>query len=272
MIQKKSEDAVSPVIGVMLLLVVTIVIAAVVAVFASGVGADAEPAPTTVLDVVDICDEGHSEVQSPGPITTTKWKLVAGSGDENDLIYGPQGIAFYYANKGEDSMEIIENKIFSNSGESVEFNGHQLRYKDGIWYVGGDAIVHSDDYVYPDKVDSAGFDAIRYYCTKEIITADGIFKPVIVTIDCLAGDILNKEKLSIKVYDSNGVLAAVKNQNSLSGTLNPGDTLAIQVDELLTNPYDSNDFNAVVEGDKVEVFVLYGEHVIVSKEMKVSGP
>ena len=50
---KKSnkEDAVSPVIGVMLMLVVTIVIAAVVAAFASGLGGDVESAPAAVLDV-----------------------------------------------------------------------------------------------------------------------------------------------------------------------------------------------------------------------------
>ena len=54
MIRKKSEDAVSPVIGVMLMLVVTIIIAAVVAVFASGVGMDAEPAPATAVDVVGV--------------------------------------------------------------------------------------------------------------------------------------------------------------------------------------------------------------------------
>jgi len=56
MIQTKSEDAVSPVIGVMLMLVVTIIIAAVVAVFASGVGMDAEPAPTTVVEIVEVSD------------------------------------------------------------------------------------------------------------------------------------------------------------------------------------------------------------------------
>lgn len=271
MIRKESEDAVSPVIGVMLLLVVTIVIAAVVAVFASGVGADAEPAPTTVLEVAEIYDAGYSNVQSPGDISTTKFALVAFSGNENDLIYGSQGIAMYYYNNGLDYDSAV-NALTDNTGNPVTFNGHEFSVKWGIWYVDGEAIVGSDGYVYPDKVDSEGFDVIRYYCTEEIITAEGIFKPVVVTINCLAGDILNKEKLSIKVYDSNGVLAAVKNQNSLSGTLNPGDTLAIQVDELLTNPDDPNDFNAVVEGDKVEVFVLYGEHVIVSKEMKVSGP
>ena len=52
-IMKKSnkEDAVSPVIGVMLMLVVTIVIAAVVAAFASGLGGDMESAPSAVLSV-----------------------------------------------------------------------------------------------------------------------------------------------------------------------------------------------------------------------------
>ena len=50
---KKSnkDDAVSPVIGVMLMLVVTIVIAAVVAAFASGLGGDVESAPAAVFDV-----------------------------------------------------------------------------------------------------------------------------------------------------------------------------------------------------------------------------
>ena len=50
-ILKKKEDAVSPVIGVMLMLVVTIVIAAVVAAFAGGLGGDVEMAPTAALDI-----------------------------------------------------------------------------------------------------------------------------------------------------------------------------------------------------------------------------
>ena len=48
-ILKKKEDAVSPVIGVMLMLVVTIVIAAVVAAFAGGIATDTEPTPSVVL-------------------------------------------------------------------------------------------------------------------------------------------------------------------------------------------------------------------------------
>ena len=52
-VMKKSnkEDAVSPVIGVMLMLVVTIIVAAVVTAFAGGLGTSVEKAPNAVLDV-----------------------------------------------------------------------------------------------------------------------------------------------------------------------------------------------------------------------------
>ena len=50
-LKERNEDAVSPVIGVMLMLVVTIVIAAVVAAFAGGLGSDVEMAPTAALDI-----------------------------------------------------------------------------------------------------------------------------------------------------------------------------------------------------------------------------
>ena len=59
----KKEDAVSPVIGVMLMLVVTIVIAAVVAAFASGLGGDVEAAPTAILDI-DIYSDGKVKISS----------------------------------------------------------------------------------------------------------------------------------------------------------------------------------------------------------------
>lgn len=53
---KKSDDAVSPVIGVMLMLVITVIIAAVITGFATGMVKDTEPAPTAVLEVViDSC-------------------------------------------------------------------------------------------------------------------------------------------------------------------------------------------------------------------------
>lgn len=45
------EDAVSPVVGVMLMLVVTVIIAAMVVAFSSGLAEDVEKAPSAVLDV-----------------------------------------------------------------------------------------------------------------------------------------------------------------------------------------------------------------------------
>ena len=61
--KKQNEDAVSPVIGVMLMLVVTIVIAAVVAAFASGLGGDVEAAPAAILDI-DVYSDGKVKISS----------------------------------------------------------------------------------------------------------------------------------------------------------------------------------------------------------------
>lgn len=52
--QQKTDDAVSPVIGVMLMLVVTLVIAAVIAAFAGGFGGDMGAASNVVLSVDSI--------------------------------------------------------------------------------------------------------------------------------------------------------------------------------------------------------------------------
>lgn len=51
MMQKKSDDAVSPVIGVMLMLVITVVVAGVIAAFGTGMVGETESAPNVVLDV-----------------------------------------------------------------------------------------------------------------------------------------------------------------------------------------------------------------------------
>ena len=84
-IQKKAhkDDAVSPVIGVMLMLVVTIVIAAVVAAFASGLGTDMESAPTVVLDA-NVYSNGDVKLTSLSGdnlvLTSTTVKVVKENG------------------------------------------------------------------------------------------------------------------------------------------------------------------------------------------------
>ena len=53
----QKDDAVSPVVGVMLMLVVTIVIAALVAAFASGLGTDSSSTTTAIFTVQDFDTE-----------------------------------------------------------------------------------------------------------------------------------------------------------------------------------------------------------------------
>jgi archaeal type IV pilus assembly protein PilA len=81
--KKDPSDAVSPVVGVMLMLVVTIIIAAVVSAFAGGLTTGQEKAPTATMDIV-VANEGHGYLNGlyfkvtsvSEPIQTKDVKLV----------------------------------------------------------------------------------------------------------------------------------------------------------------------------------------------------
>ena len=94
MIQKKSEDAVSPVIGVMLLLVVTIVLATIVAAFAGGFGTETEPAPATAVDVVGISAWERKHMGF----------MILPTGGESR--YDGQSTIFYDPNTGEEFLKM----------------------------------------------------------------------------------------------------------------------------------------------------------------------
>ena len=79
---ERNEDAVSPVIGVMLMLVVTIVIAAVVAAFAGGLGSDVEMAPTAALDI-DVFSNGKVKIEHLSGETLTNEKITIKVTDAN---------------------------------------------------------------------------------------------------------------------------------------------------------------------------------------------
>ena len=72
------EDAVSPVVGVMLLLVVTVIIAAVVATFASGLVTTQQAAPTVAADVEILSMDTYSASGAAGKF---EMKIVAVSDD-----------------------------------------------------------------------------------------------------------------------------------------------------------------------------------------------
>lgn len=261
MMRKKSDDAVSPVIGVMLLLVVTIVVAAVVAVFASGVGTGAEPAPTTVLDVTEIRDGGYST----GVTDTESTELIKYFFDQptfkNDVLM--EGV-------GTDYDKYMERSNAWDNGEELSYRGYSVRWDAGnlVLYINGRLMTNDESYVLDEVVDTPEFAVLDGYYSEESAgsTPGTAYYPVTVTITSSAGDILNMQKVSIKVY-KNSVLVAEK--DSLSGSLAPGDKQTIRLNEIMNE--EEGNFNPVNKYDKVEVFVLYGEHILVSEEMKVRG-
>ena len=122
-VMKKTEqkdDAVSPVVGVMLMLVVTIIIAAVVAAFAGGVMTSQEPAPTAILDVT--FDSAYYFEPGGGmtPCTYPLFKVSYLSGTSN-LDTGKMSISSSW--KGNDgklySYVYSGNKTFSCYGNPL---------------------------------------------------------------------------------------------------------------------------------------------------------
>lgn len=122
-LMKKYDDAVSPVVGVMLMVVITVVIAAVIAVFASGMlGED------TVSDPVLLVDIGNLELRtgSLSPVALSSVEIIHKGGDsvpletlEISLVGTGQYITNYYSsisNRG-GTVEVIGKA--SSNGEPV---------------------------------------------------------------------------------------------------------------------------------------------------------
>ena len=100
---RKNTEAVSPVVGVMLMLVVTIIIAAVVSAFAGGLASNQQKAPTGTFDCKIVNDGswggsgftitvlGVSEPISTKEVKiTTSWKASDGTSG-GEVITGPAG-------------------------------------------------------------------------------------------------------------------------------------------------------------------------------------
>ncbi len=95
--RKSNEHAVSPVVGVMLMLVVTIIIAAVVSAFAGGLGGSQQKAPQASIDVqikynADNTMGGTDTVMtfkdlSSDPIPTKDLAIVTYYTDKNGTVY-----------------------------------------------------------------------------------------------------------------------------------------------------------------------------------------
>ena len=121
----EKDDAVSPVVGVMLMLVVTIIIAAVVAAFAGGIATETKATPSAIIAV----DEHVLTKYSPGAYTNydlTNMTLSNRGGETlstNDLSLV---LERNLASKTYQFGELMESAKSFGPGDSVELHKDEM--------------------------------------------------------------------------------------------------------------------------------------------------
>ncbi len=125
----KNEEAVSPVVGVMLMLVVTIIIAAIVAGFSGGVIGSEKSAPQSAFVVgynAQITDTDKTNAQADSPKTNNglTFRLVSGDTVSLDNI-------MIELQSGTNSMKFTKNTVLNTSLGAVEENNKIKIIKNG---------------------------------------------------------------------------------------------------------------------------------------------
>ncbi len=123
---KRRDDAVSPVIGVMLMLVVTIIIAAVISGFAGGLVGSQEAAPSASFDVsmtdksIDLTVRSNSE-----DIPSKNIMIVLSKGNETKkLIPGYHTVPF--------GFNVVEQPVKDDDGKTI--GGTGFKNQDNVTY------------------------------------------------------------------------------------------------------------------------------------------
>ena len=128
----RKEDAVSPVIGVMLMLVIVLIIAAVISVFASGLVSDTSTAPSAVIEVDDyvIGEAGSYEY-----VTSMTFKHM--SGDPLNLDNMKFEGEYNYAVYQHELKDNDEWELFDSNEDGLWSSGELLKYTYNGGYNGG---------------------------------------------------------------------------------------------------------------------------------------
>ena len=115
---ENKENAVSPVVGVMLMLVVTIIIAAVVAMFATGVATDVSTAPNAVLDVHIYSDKAMLMSAGNASVCPTHAPdLVIRHLGGDDLNTGNLSLTFSWKNNGKSYRTVYDGSAIGESSK-----------------------------------------------------------------------------------------------------------------------------------------------------------
>ena len=139
---KKREDAISPVIGVMLMLVVTIMIAAAIAAFATGTFDDSDSSPTVMLDVRNPSGESFDIVHTGGDPLLFKDIVVSitpmsnqDSGLTKIYQYPGEKISILGKTASETSVITVGDTIRVDIGAASSSSGRYPDYTPIIWKI-----------------------------------------------------------------------------------------------------------------------------------------
>jgi len=139
---KKREDAISPVIGVMLMLVVTIMIAAAIAAFATGTFDDSDSSPTVMLDVRNPSSTSFDIVHTGGDLLLFKDIVVSvtpmsnqDSGLTKIYQYPASTISILGKTASDTSVITVGDTIRVNIGAAASGGGSYPIYTPIIWKI-----------------------------------------------------------------------------------------------------------------------------------------
>lgn len=252
MIRAKSEDAVSPVVGTMLLLAVTIVISALVAAgFTGGIGTDIEARPATAVEVTDIC-AGTQIFVTTTSIDESKRETF------DYFTYKKDGTNYLF--KIDSSKKLTEKPEGEKNVDYVviegrESNGRPFKY----YYMISDAetTVFGTETPWGERSPYGGNTNLQDEFFVETTEEGDFIEKKTVTLSCLHGESLDLSKISIKIYRSSNLIMEIP-RDSFSGTLTPGETKSLHLE------------NEKPLYGAVDVVVYYGNYVIAEEGMTVS--
>jgi flagellin-like protein len=123
---RDDENAVSPVIGVILMVAITVILAAVIGTFVLGLGDSLQQAPQSTLNAED-----------------------ASEGYDNSVGYGTDGAAaFTISQDGGDAIQLADTQIVINnqsSSDSATFEQGQWNSSDATVSIDGTPVNNADD-------------------------------------------------------------------------------------------------------------------------------
>ena len=144
----RNNKAVSPVVGVMLMLVATIVLAAVVSSFAGGIAEVSEKVPQLVITTSWEIDDNNITVQHAGgdPVAPNDIRIVLTAYDGTQISVDMNNVTFsegtYYPFDTGDIITIpTQGAYYTNpaTGNSVWFGGVGFKYKVELFVKGQSA-------------------------------------------------------------------------------------------------------------------------------------